>query len=101
MSDWVVWAAILLVAGMTFASRMAGPLLMTHVGDSPKLRRFLDGLSVSVVSALIAFVVAQAGPREAAAVGAAAVLMVLTRSAVWSMIAGMALAASWTALHAG
>lgn len=76
------WAAIMLVAGVTVASRLAGPLLMAYVSMSPRVERFLNGLSVSVVAALVASVVAQGGTREGAAVGAAALIMLATRSAV-------------------
>ena len=69
--------------------------MMTRVGVTARVERFLDGLSVSVVAALVASIVAQGGAREAAAVVIAVVVMFASKSAVWAMIAGMAVAAGW------
>lgn len=97
-SDLSAFAAIAMVAGITFASRVAGPLLMTNIVVSPRIERFLNALSVSVIAALVASVVAQNGLREGAAVGLAAVIMLSSKSAAWAMVGGMALAAGWALL---
>lgn len=101
MGDLHVWAAILLIAIVTLASRLAGPLLMARIATSPRVERFLEGLSISVIAALVGSIVAQSGARQATAVAIAAVVMLLSRSAVWAMIAGMALAAGWTFFASG
>jgi len=95
--DHQAWSAILLVAGITFASRLAGALLMHSVKVSPGVERVLDALSVSVIAALVASVAAEGNARPLAAVGVAALVMLASRSAVWSMLGGMAVAAAWTA----
>ena len=94
-NDQNAWIAILLVAALTFASRLIGALLMSRVDASPSLERFLDGLSVSVIAALVASILAQGGMREAVAVGVAALIMFKSKNAVWSMIVGMTVASMW------
>lgn len=95
-SDVTAFAAVGMVAAITFASRMAGTILMSRIDVSPRIERFLDALSVSVIAALVASIVAQNGPREGVAVVLAAAVMLGSRSAVWAMIGGMAFAAAWT-----
>ena len=69
---------------------------MTRIDASPKVLEFLDALSISVVAALVASIVAQHGLREAQSVIVAAIVMLSLRSAVWAMVAGMASASAWT-----
>lgn len=99
--DQTTWLAIAMVAAVAFASRLAGPMLMARIGVSPRIERFLDGLSTSVIAALVASIIAGSGPREGAAVLIAALVMLATKSAVWAMVAGMAVAALWTFLAGG
>ncbi|MGB0696099.1 MAG: AzlD domain-containing protein [Rhodospirillaceae bacterium] len=95
-----IWGVIAMVAGITFASRIAGPLIMLWVPLSPRLERFLDGLSVSVLAALVASLLAQNDLRTATAVAVASGIMLAAKSAIWAMLAGMACAAAWTWLVA-
>jgi uncharacterized membrane protein len=92
------WGAILIVAGITFASRIAGSVLMRSVTVSPAVERFLDALPVSVIAALVASVVAQGDLRDVVAVGLAATVMLASKSAVWAMLVGMGIAAAWAAV---
>lgn len=94
--DLSTWAAICVVAGVTFASRLAGSFLMARVKTSARVERFLDGLSVGVIAALVASTLAQNGLREGAAVALAVLVMLRSANAAWAMVAGMALAAAWT-----
>ena len=100
-SSLTALGAILVVAGITFASRLAGAYLMSQVKVSPKVSTFLDALSISVVAALVASLIAQNGLREAGAVIAAALVMLAMRSPTWAIIGGMACAVAWTFLTAG
>ena len=93
--DLSTWAAICVVAGVTLASRLAGSFLMAGVESSPRVERFLDGLSVGVIAALVASTLAQSGLREAAAVAIAVLVMLRWVSAALAMLAGMVLAATW------
>lgn len=97
LGDLETWTVIALVAAVTFASRLGGAFLMTRVNRSVTVERFLDGLSVSVLAALVASALAQNGVREAMAVALAAVIMLRGRSAVWALTGGIAAAAAWTA----
>lgn len=94
------WTAILIVAGITFASRLAGSLLMRSVTISPAVERFLDTLSVSVIAALVASTVAEGELRDAVAVALAATVMLVSKSAVWAMLAGISVAAAWAVVGA-
>ena len=91
-SDLSAFAAVIMIAAITFASRIAGPLLMTSMVISQRIERFLNALSVSVIAALVASIIAQSGLREGAAVGLAAGIMLGSKSAVWAMVGGMAFA---------
>lgn len=95
-SDVTAFVVIGVVAGITLASRLAGAMLMSSIDLSPRIERYLDALSVSVIAALVASIVAQNGLREAAAVAIAATIMLGSKSAVWAMIGGMTFAAAWT-----
>lgn len=100
-SSLTALGAILVVAGITFASRLAGAYLMSQVKVSPKVSTFLDALSISVVAALVASIIAQNGLREAGAVIVAALVMLAVRSPIWAMIGGMACAVAWTFFTTG
>ena len=63
---------------------------------SPKVEHFLDNLSVSVIAALVASLVARGGFREAVAVALASLVMLRWKSAVWAITAGMVVAAAWS-----
>jgi len=94
------WLAILLVAGVTLASRISGPLLMARLPMSVAVDRFLQNLSLSVIAALVASILARGGLREAASVAVAALVMIVLRRSIWAMGAGMVVAAGWTFLVA-
>ncbi len=93
-NELTAWAAILMITAITFSCRLAGPILMSKIRISPKVDRFLDALSVSVIAALVASVLAQNGLREAAAVAFASLVMLRSKSVVWSMLSGIAVAAA-------
>ena len=95
-SDLSAALAIALIAAVTYGSRIAGALVMSRITISPRVERFLDGMSISVIAAIVASMLAQNGPREAAAVALAVLVMLGARSAVWAMLAGVACAAAWS-----
>ncbi len=95
-NELTAWMAILMIATITFSCRLAGSVLMNKVRISPKVNRFLDALSVSVIAALVASVLAQNGLRETVAVAIASLVMLRSKSAVWSMLTGITVAAAWT-----
>ena len=97
-NDFSALVAIALIAALTYGSRIAGALVMSRISTSPRIERFLDGLSVSVIAAVVASMLAQDGPREAAAVALAALVMLGTSNAVVAMLAGVLCAAAWSFL---
>lgn len=94
------WTLILLVAMLVYASRALGLVLMAGVEATPRIRRFLDTLAVSVIAAIVATTLIQVGVREIAAASVTVLIMILSRSAVWAMAAGTAIAALWTRMVA-
>lgn len=92
------WAAILLASTLTLATRLSGPVLMARLPMSPRIERFLQNLSLAVLAALVASMLARGGLREAAAVAVAVLVMALLRKSIWAMGAGMICAAAWTFL---
>ncbi|MCB9958970.1 MAG: AzlD domain-containing protein [Rhodospirillaceae bacterium] len=101
MTDLTAGLAIALTALVTLLTRAAGPALVARIPITRRFERFLDGLSISVIAALVASGLARGGWREGAAVALAAVVVLGTRSSVLAMLAGMATAALWTYLSAG
>lgn len=94
----IVYAAIAVMAAAALATRLLGPEIMRRLGRSPRAERFLEALSSAVIAGIVATAVARGGWREAAAIAAAAVVMVVGRSALGAMLSGVAVAALWTAL---
>ena len=90
------WLAILLVSGVTLASRLSGPILMARLPMSTTVERFLQNLSLSVIAALVASMLMRGGLRDVASVAAAALVMIVFRKSIWAMGAGMLVAAAWT-----
>jgi len=82
------------MAVAAFATRIAGAVLMSRVTPTAKTERFLEGLSVSVISALVASQLMTSDVRNAAAVVVAILVMLFTRSVVWAMFTGMITAAA-------
>lgn len=95
--DADLWRLIAMIATATFMSRMAGAMVMNWVPMSPPVARFLDGVSVSVIAALVGSALAGGDMRMAAAVAASAGVSLGRNRPVLSMAAGMATAAAWSA----
>jgi len=95
---FTAWAAILLASALTLATRLSGPFVMAFLPMSPRVERFLQNLSLAVLAALVATMLARGGLREAASVAVAVLVMGLWRKSIWAMGAGMLCAAGWTFL---
>jgi uncharacterized membrane protein len=85
--------AILVLAGVTLATRVSGVWLMSYIRITSRVETFLKYMSVSVLIAIVAPATWRAEPHIWLGVAAAALAMVATRSAVGAMLAGTALAA--------
>ena len=66
---------------------------MSRVTSTAKTERFLEGLAVSVIAALVASHLMAADVRNAEAVAVAILVTLLTRSAISAIVAGMITAA--------
>lgn len=93
---YTAWGAILLASMLTLATRLSGLIVMAWLPMSHRVERFLQNLSLAVLAALVASMLARGGLREAASVGVAVLVMLLLRKSIWAMGAGMICAAGWT-----
>lgn len=93
-------AAVSVMAIAAFATRIAGPALMSRLKPTARTDRFLEGLAVSVIAALIASQLVTADIKTYTAVIAAVVVMAAAKSPVWAMLAGMVTAASYPIIAA-
>lgn len=91
-------AAIALMAAITFATLVAGALIVSVARPSARLDRLLDAMSTSAIAAVVVSFLAGNGVREAAAVVVAGLAVLALRNAAAAMIAGMAFAAAWVAI---
>lgn len=98
MIDAQTALAIAAMAIVTYATRIAGPVLMRFAPITPRIERLIDAASQSAIAALVASSLARQGPREAAAVAVAGVVMLLTRKPLAAMVAAMTVAAAWRAV---
>lgn len=97
-ADLGVLAAIAAMAVATYVMRAGGFWMMSHVPPSPRLRRMLEALPGSVIVAAVLPIVVRDGITAMLAIGAAVIVMLVTRRDILAVIAGMAVAASVRAL---
>ena len=90
----VAIGAVLLMTLVTVATRFSGVWIMSFVEITPRIEAFLKYLAVSVLISIVVPATLNASPRIWLAVGAAAIVMAVTRSALGAMLTGAALAAA-------
>ena len=90
----VAVGAVLLMTLVTVATRFSGVWIMSFVDITPRIEAFLKYLAVSVLISIVVPATLNASPRIWLAVGAAAIVMAVTRSALGAMLTGAALAAA-------
>lgn len=90
------YIAIAIMSVVTLGTRLGGAFMMRFITMSPRLSRFLEAMSASVLAAIVTTFLVQGGARESVAVGVAILVMLATRSAVYAMFAAMFAAAGWT-----
>jgi uncharacterized membrane protein len=91
-------AAILAMAAATYAMRAGGFWLMAYVPLTGRLRRMLDAMPGTVVVATIVPIVVRDGAPAILAIAAACGAMLVRRSDLLAVLAGVAAAAlarSW------
>jgi len=94
VSDATAVIAVLLLALVTLATRLAGVGIMSTVTITPRIEAFLKYMASGVLIAIVVPNTLSASPRIWIAVVAAAVVMIATRSALTAMLIGTALAAA-------
>jgi uncharacterized membrane protein len=96
MTSLVHGDVLLAIAGMTAVTlslRLGGYFLMSYVVVTPRVRRMLDALPGSVISAAVLPVALQGGAVAIAAVLLAMLAMYLSRSDMVAIIIGVGAAA--------
>ena len=85
-------AAILVLMLVTMATRIAGVWIMSYVEITPRIESCLKYMAASVLISIVVPATLAATPRIWLAVGAAAIVMLATRSALGAMIIGAVVA---------
>lgn len=91
--DWPFLWLVGAMAAAVLTTRFAGAFLMAWQTPSKRTDRFLEGLSVSVIAALVASLLVHADARIVVATVIALGVTALTNSTVWAMLTGMVVAA--------
>lgn len=86
-------SAILLLMLVTIATRVGGVWIMSYVEITPRIEAFLKYMATSVLISIVVPTTLAASPRIWIAVGAAAIAVIATGSALSAMLVGTALAA--------
>lgn len=89
----IAFAAMLAMGAAAFAMRAVGFWLMGRVALTPRMHRMLEALPGSIVIATVLPIMAQIGPIAVLAIGVALVLMIVLRSELLAVTAGVIAAA--------
>jgi uncharacterized membrane protein len=87
-------AAVLLLTGVTIATRVGGVWIMSYIEITPRIEAFLKYMAVSVLISIVVPTTIAAAPRIWIAVAAAGIVAAVTRNALVAMLVGAALAAA-------
>ncbi|MEM8702878.1 MAG: AzlD domain-containing protein [Pseudomonadota bacterium] len=95
LSDGSYIIAVSVLALIALGTRLSGAFLMAWVTPTPRIEKFLQGMSVSVIAALVASALVTADLKTFVATCSAIFIAALSRSVIWAMIAGMIVAAAY------
>lgn len=101
MTEWLapgVFAATLAMALAAYACRASGYFAMHLIPATPRVRRALGALPGCIVAASVLPAIDRIGPVAAMAVGAALLVMLVRRSEILALLAGLGVAAGARAL---
>jgi uncharacterized membrane protein len=87
-------SAICVMALVTYLCRIAGYMAMRHVPRTPAVKRALAVLPGCIIIAAIAPIAWRGGPVAMLGLGAAVSVMVLMRSELAALVAGLGLVAA-------
>lgn len=85
--------AILAMGATTLLMRAGGFWVMAHVPLTARVRRMLEALPGSMVTAIVLPIVVTNGPAAVLAIAAAAAITILRRSALLAIVIGVLVAA--------
>jgi len=85
--------AIAIMAAVTFLLRAAGYGLMAHVALTPRVRRMLDAMPGSIITATVVPLIVKSGPTAALAIAVGAAIMVVSRNEFLAVAAAVLIAA--------
>lgn len=88
-----VWLALAVMAVTTFATRAGGLVIMSRVPISPRVERFLEALSGSVLVAIAAPATVNGDIATKIAVAASVVTMMAFKNTLLAMLLGVVVAA--------
>ncbi|MDF2812461.1 MAG: branched-chain amino acid transporter [Microvirga sp.] len=86
------WGSVLAIAAMTLATylcRVGGVVLMTRVRITPRVERGLRALPGSIIVATILPLILDGGIPAILSIGIAVIAMVLTRTELAGLVAGL------------
>lgn len=95
LSDWSYLIAVTVLALVALGTRLSGALLMAWVTPTPRIERFLEGMAVSVIAALVASSLVTMDIKTFVATGCAIIVAAFSRNVIWAMLAGMIVAAAY------
>lgn len=90
--------AILIMVVVTYLTRIGGVLIMTRVPIGPRVERFIQAMSGSVLIAVIVPMAAEGDWGARLALVATLIATLTTRKPLIAIAAGIATAALWRAL---
>ena len=88
--ELAAYLAIFGMGGVTYLTRIGGPLLLARVSLSPRLDAWLACIPGAVIMSIVAPAVFGSGPSELAAGGVTLLAAWRTRSLPLAMLAGVA-----------
>lgn len=94
VDDVAAIGAVLVLALVTIATRLAGVWIMSYVQITARIEAFLKHMATSVFIAIVVPAAVNGAPRIGLAVAAATVAMIASRSALAAMLVGTAVAAA-------
>ncbi|MEM7300204.1 MAG: AzlD domain-containing protein [Pseudomonadota bacterium] len=95
LSEGSYLIAVAAMALVVLVSRLSGAFVMAWVTPTPRVEKFLEGMAVSVIAALVASSLVTADTKTFVATGCAVIVAIFLRNVIFAMIAGMLTAAAF------
>lgn len=95
MSDTAFLTIVAVMSVIVFFTRIGGAAALAWIPVTPKLERFLEGMSVAVIAAMVATLLMRGETVDLVAVAFASAVMMISRSVIGSMFTGMLVAGAF------